>query len=76
MHPDRIFKQSAVDEFLDSADFSLIAQAMALGAIVVTRETSEPNCKKRVKIPDACLAMGVDCMQPFEVYSALRLRLR
>lgn len=71
----RPFTQAAVDEFMASADLRLVAQASAVGATVVTRETSDPNCKKRVKLPDACGAMGVRCVQPFEAYRSLGLRL-
>lgn len=74
-HEDRPFKQSAVDEFMASADLRLAAQAAALGATVVTRETSDPACKKRVKLPDAALALGVQCLQPFAVYEQLGLSL-
>lgn len=74
-HPDRPFKQSAVDEFMDSADLQLAAHARAIGATVVTRETSDPNCKKRVKLPDAASAVGVACIQPFQAYERLGLKL-
>lgn len=73
--PARPFTQAAVDEFMGSADLQLVAQAMALEATVVTRETADPNCKRRVKLPDACAAMGVQCVQPFDAYRALGLRL-
>lgn len=69
------FKQSAVDEFMDSADLRLVAQASAIGATIVTRETSDPQCKKRVKIPDAASAVGVQCVQPFIAYQQLGLSL-
>lgn len=72
---ERPFRQSAVDEFMGSADLRLAAQACALGATVVTRETSEPGCKKRVKLPDAAKAVGVKCVQPFIAYEKLGLTL-
>ena len=74
-HPDRGFKQSAVDEFMSSADLRLLAQASVLGATVVTREISDPRCKKRVKLPDAAMAVGVRCVQPFIAYEELGLTL-
>jgi len=74
-HPDRPFKQAAVDEFMASADLRLAAQASAIGATVVTRETSDPACKKRVKLPDAAKAVGVKCVQPFVAYESLGLTL-
>ncbi len=74
-HEDRPFRQSAVDEFMDSADLRLAAQASAMAATVVTRETSDPACKKRVKLPDAGRAVGVSCIQPFVAYERLGLNL-
>lgn len=74
-HPVRLFKQSAVDEFMASADLRLASQASALDATVVTRETSDPACRKRVKLPDAAMAVGVSCVQPFAAYESLGLRL-
>jgi hypothetical protein len=38
-------------------------------------EKSEPNAKKKVKIPDACLAFGVPFVQPFQVYRSLGMSL-
>lgn len=73
--PDRAFRQAAVDQFLDSCDYWLIAEAMASGLRVVTREVSAPGSKKSIKIPDACLCFGVSCEQPFAVYQELGLRL-
>jgi len=74
-HPARPFKQAAVDQFMTSADLRLTAQASALGATLVTRETSDPECKKRVKLPDAAGAVGVECIQPFVAYERLGLTL-
>ncbi len=73
--PDRKFKQAAVDQFLASCDYWLIAEAMASRLSVVTREVPAPGSKKAIKIPDACMAFGVSCEQPFAVYQRLGLRL-
>ncbi|WP_353952481.1 DUF4411 family protein [Knoellia sp. S7-12] len=64
-----------VDEFMASADLRLAARAGALGATVVTRETSDPGCKKRVKLPDAARAVGVNRIQPFNACGRLGLTL-
>lgn len=74
-HPDRQYKGAAVDEFMSSADFRLAAQGKALGAVVVTRETSDPGSRRRVKLPDAAAHLGVRSVQPFEIYERLGLRL-
>lgn len=73
--PARDYRQEAVDEFLDSADLKLIAHAMATEATVVTREQPAPDAKKKIKIPDACIAFGVDSTDPFSAYRALGMRL-
>lgn len=59
------FTQAAVSDFLQKADYFLVAQAARLGYTVVTHELSDPASKKRVKIPDACRAMQVSFMTPF-----------
>lgn len=54
-----VFLQKAIAEFAEVADAFLVATASAKGYTLVTNETSEPLCKRRVKIPDACNAVGV-----------------
>lgn len=56
-----IFKTAARQQFAIVADAYLVAMAAAHNMTVVTFETSDPKCKKRVKIPDACKAVGVKC---------------
>lgn len=73
--PLRGFKQAAVDQFLASCDYWLIAEGMASGLTVVTREASAPGSRKSIKIPDACQPFGVHCEQPFPVYQRLGLKL-
>lgn len=73
--PDRQYPPEAVDEFLDSTDFKLVAQAMALEAKVVTREQFAPGTRRRITIPDACDAFDVAWTDPFTAYRALGMRL-
>ena len=54
------FRTVAVDEFANVADAYLVATAAAKNLTLVTYETSDPSCAKRVKIPDACIALGVN----------------
>lgn len=68
MSPERIYKPAAQAEFLKGiADYPLIAFAMAHGVVLVTEEVSEPNCKKKVKIPDVCIAFGVEYTDTFSM---------
>ena len=68
-----VFSLAAKQEFAMVADAYLVATAAALGMKVVTFETSDPLCKKRVKIPDACLAVGVECCSLNDVLHALNV---
>ena len=55
------YLQNALNEFLnaDEADAFVIAYCLAdpTNRIVVTQETSEPNRRNKVKIPDCCEAL-------------------
>lgn len=56
----------AADFFLSEADYYLVAQAHAGGHRVVTHESRAPKSQK-VKIPDVCIGMGIECVTPFEM---------
>jgi hypothetical protein len=60
------YDQAAVNEFLEDADYYLIAHARATGLTVVTHEKVE-NSKKRIKIPNACTEVSVDCINAYEM---------
>lgn len=55
-----IYFEPAKQEFAQVADAYLIATAAAKKMKIVTFETSEPNRRNKVKIPDACMAIGVE----------------
>lgn len=61
------FSSAAVHAFLRSGDYHLIAQAYAAKHVLITHEVSAPLAKKRVKIPDVCRALGVECINPFQM---------
>lgn len=64
-------RQAALREFgSDQADFLLIAHAAGHGDIVVTNEQPRPDSRKKVKIPAACAALGVEYL---DLFSVLRL---
>lgn len=60
------YRPDALATFLDSADYYLIACAHAHKHTVVTHERFE-DTKRRVKIPNACIALGVSYLNPFEM---------
>lgn len=64
------YRQGAVAEFLAAGDYFLVAQALSLGFTVVTQEEPAPLAQKKIKIPDACTAMGVEWMSPFRMLRA------
>ena len=68
------FRPAAVNEFLSSADYYLVAQAATIGATAVTHEVAS-NSKRKVKIPEAAAVLGVPCMTPFQMTRDLHARL-
>jgi Domain of unknown function (DUF4411) len=64
-----LYDQAAINTFLQAADYYLVAHAHAHGHVVVTQEVAAET-RKRVKIPNACNGMGVQCMLPFEMLRA------
>lgn len=58
------YRTTAITEFLDSADYYLIATAMAHGHTVVTLERPSDG-KKKVKIPEPCIAHQVSYIDPY-----------
>ena len=54
----------AVNTFLQVADSYLISYALAHGHTVVTHEVPA-NSIGKVKIPNVCAGMGIDCINPF-----------
>jgi hypothetical protein len=67
------YEPAAVNIFLQAADYYLVAHAHAGNHVVVTHEVPSPSTKK-IKIPDACIGMGVKCMSPFEMLRTERAR--
>ncbi len=53
------YSPSAKEEFVSVADSWIVAEALAQNLVVVTHETPDPLCKRRVKIPDVCIGVGV-----------------
>jgi hypothetical protein len=69
----RNYQTPAINEFFQTADFHLVAQALQGGHTVVTYEVPGGSLK-RVKIPDVCLALGVPCIPPHEMLRRERAR--
>lgn len=67
------YEAAAVSTFLQVADYYLVAHAIAHGHTVVTHEIASTSTK-RIKIPDACIGLGVKCVTPFEMLRHERAR--
>jgi hypothetical protein len=66
------FVPFAKAEFAQSVDGWLIAFAKAKGLILVTHEERRPESKTKVKIPDVCDAVGVQCVDTFQMLRILQ----
>jgi len=67
------YESAAVNTFLLVADYYLVAHALAHGYTVVTHEKAATSTKK-IKIPDACIGLGVKCVTPYEMLRTERAR--
>lgn len=56
-----IYTEAARNEFATVADAYIIATAAARDMTLMTFEKSDPLCKRRVLIPDVCMALDVRC---------------
>lgn len=60
------YEPSAVATFLQVADYWLIAHALAHDCTVVTHEVPADTIRK-VKIPNACIGLGLRCINPYDM---------
>jgi hypothetical protein len=67
------YEPAAVSTFLQVADYYLVAQAQAGTHTVVTHEVPSASVRK-IKIPDACIGLGIKFMSPFEMLRRERAR--
>jgi hypothetical protein len=67
------YDPAAVSTFLQVADYYLVAHALAHQLSLVTHEVPADSVKK-VKIPNACIALEVRCISPYEMLRRERAR--
>lgn len=65
------YTSAAKNDFANVADSWIIAEALSQSVTVVTYETPDPMCRKRVKIPDVCNAVGVKYCNLNDAFRAL-----
>lgn len=67
------YEPAAVATFLQVADYWLVAHALAHQCIVVTHEVPADTTRK-IKIPNACIGLGLHCVSPYEMLRRERAR--
>ena len=67
------YENKAIKTFSNGADYLLVAYAKAHGMTVVTQEVASET-KKKIKIPNACAGIGVDCINLYEMLSREKAR--
>lgn len=67
------YEPAAVATFLQIADYWLVAHALAHGFSVVTHEVPAESLRK-IKIPNACINLGIRCVSPYEMLRRERAR--
>lgn len=60
------YTAAAINTFLQVADFYLVAHALAGNCTLVTLETPADS-PTRIKIPNACIGLGVRFMTPYQM---------
>ena len=67
------YEPTSVRRFLQDADYYLIGQARTAGHTVVTLEGLSAS-RKKIKIPNVCIGVGVKCVNTFEILRMERAR--
>ncbi|MGD0441953.1 MAG: DUF4411 family protein, partial [Acidimicrobiales bacterium] len=67
------YEPGAVSQFLQVADYYLVAHALAHGFDMVTHEVAA-NSVRKIKIPNACIALRVKSMSPYEMLRTEKAR--
>jgi predicted nucleic acid-binding protein len=67
------YEAAAISTFLQVADYWLVAHALAHQCVVVTHEVPSDSTRK-IKIPNACLGLGISCINPYEMLRRERAR--
>jgi len=60
------YESAAINTFFQVADYYLVAHALAHRHTIVTNEVAA-DTRRKVKIPNACIGLGIKCMTPYEM---------
>lgn len=58
------YEPAAISTFLQVADYYVVAHALAHKCVVVTHEVASGSTRK-IKIPNACIGLGIKFMTPY-----------
>ena len=67
------YRPAAINTFLAVADFWLVAAALAHTDVLVTHERPSDGVSQ-IKIPNACIGLGIQFMSPYEMLRRERAR--
>lgn len=67
------YEAAAISTFFQVADYWLVAHALAHDFAIVTHEVPSDSTRK-IKIPNACIGMGLSCISPYEMLRRERAR--
>ena len=67
------YQPAAVATFLQVADYWLVAHALAHACTIVTHEVPADTIRK-IKIPNACIGLGLRSVSPYEMLRRERAR--
>lgn len=67
------YEPTAITTFLQIADYYLVSHALAHDLVLVTHEVPS-NSPKKIKIPNACIGLGIKFMSPYEMLRHERAR--
>ena len=73
---DDTYMEVAKADFASVADSWICAHALSKGYVIVTQETFEPNCKKRVKIPNVCKGFDIEYINLIQFLREIGMRIR
>lgn len=70
------YLQKAIDEFLDAdeADAWLVAYGLKYSCPITTYEKSQPDMKRKIKIPEPCDSLGVSYLGTIDMFRELGIR--
>ncbi len=67
------YEPAAIATFLQVADYWLVAHALAHDFVVVTHEVPSDSIRK-IKIPNACIGLGLKCVSPYEMLRSTKAK--